>query len=254
MRQLLLVVIAQMALMANHPIVAKVEADNYSYLTGKTRKTGLVTDRLSVKEKVVWQRIERIVFAEDSAHQPLHPTLRNLWQWIETSGHTVYVEIVNLKITKACTAGEFIIERFDPLGEQHIAIIQLNLSSINQAHVGVLARRPDGFIPFLGLDRQERYAEVLGHELSHAVHILTNLNRTRLVEEKVQQTNRIFLSLPDRHKVKLAADLKLRLSQRDALLKELEDQAQAVEKKVWEEMTTRKMRQPGWLYLAGNKQ
>ena len=55
--------------------------------------SGLITSRLSLKELDRWKTIERIAFAEDARRQPLHPTLRNLWQWIETSGHAVFVEI-----------------------------------------------------------------------------------------------------------------------------------------------------------------
>src|SRR5262245_59841063 len=122
--------------------------------------SGLITSRLSFKELDRWKTIERIAFAEDARRQPLHPTLRNLWQWIETSGHAVFVEIMRTTRASTCTAGSFVIERFDPKGEKHIAVIKLNLSSIDQAYVGPESARENGFIPFDGLTKQERNVEV----------------------------------------------------------------------------------------------
>ncbi len=202
---------------------------------------GLITTRLSPKELEKWKAIEQVVFAEDTNHQTLHPTLAGLWQWVEISGHTVYVEFSRPNEVSTCTAGTFAIEQFDPLGERHIAVIRLSLPNINQAYVGPDTRRADGLVPFLGLDREERYAEVLGHELAHAVHILTNLERARRVEEDIQQTNQLLLSQHRRFPgIGVALDLKRRLSKRDAFLRELEAQAEAMEKTVWKELTVRK--------------
>lgn len=202
--------------------------------------TGFVTDRLSAGEFEKWKAIEQIVFAEGNEQQTLHPTLRNLWQWVETCGHTVYIEIIRTREVANCTAGLFLIERFDPLGEHHIAVIRLNLDNINQAYVGVETGKANGFIPFLGLEREKRYAEVLGHELAHAIHILTNLERARLVEDVVQQTNRMLLASHRRHKTGgLAAELKRRLFKRDVLLKSLEDQAEEMERVVWQELAAK---------------
>mgnify|MGYP000476399603 CR=1 len=213
---------------------------------GRTNKsiypqTGFVTERLSPVELEKWKGIERIVFAENVEGQPSHPTLRNLWQWIETSGHTVYIEIIKLRTGFSCTAGLFHIERFDPLGDHHIAVIKLNLDSINLAYVGPDTMKPNGFVPFLGLEKEERYAEVLGHELSHAVHILTDLERSRLVEDTVQETNQMILAFHQRPKSGgLAADLKRRISKRDVVLKSLEKQAEGMEKVIWQELTAAK--------------
>ncbi|MEK7834254.1 MAG: hypothetical protein AAB401_24410, partial [Acidobacteriota bacterium] len=184
--------------------------------------------------------VEQIVFAEDDEQQPSHPTLRNLWQWIETSGHTVYIEIIRTRGVANCTAGLFLIERFDPLGEHHIAVIKLNLDNINQAYVGSETGKANGFIPFLGLEREKRYAEVLGHELAHAIHILTNLERAYLVEDVIQQTNQMFLASDQRHKAGgLASELKRRLFNRDVLLKSLEEQAEEMERVVWQELAAK---------------
>ncbi len=218
--------------------------------------TGFVTERLSANEYEKWKAIERIVFTEDKERQPLHPTLRNLWQWIETSGHTVFIEIIKVRGSSDCTAGLFTIERFDPLGEHHIAVIKLNLININMAYVGPETRRPNGFVPFKGLGKEERYAEVLGHELAHAVHILTNLARARQVEDLVQQTNQILLARFSKkqkgHHI-TPAELSRRLSKRDDLLKLLEQQAEDMEKIVWQELVAGKILNSKLPYLANKE-
>jgi len=203
--------------------------------------SGLITSRLSIKELERWKAIERIVFAEGANQQPMHPTLRNLWEWVETSGHAVFVEIMRSTRTSTCTAGTFVIERFDPKGEKHIAVIKLNLSNIDQAYIGPDAARDNGFIPFEGLSKKERYVEVLGHELAHAVHILTNLERAGKVEEMIEKTNDMLLSRrPNRKDNLLSPELKRMLSRRDALLKDLEKQAEEMEYVVWRELTASK--------------
>jgi hypothetical protein len=209
--------------------------------------SGLITSRLSIEELERWEEIERIVFAEDANRRPLHPTLRNLWKWVETSGHAVFVEIARSTRASSCTAGSFALERFDPKGEKHIAAIRLNLSSIDRAYVGPSAARDNGFIPFQGLSKKERYVEVLGHELAHAVDILKDLERARKVEEMVEKTNEILLSRRPNRKVNaLAPEMDRRLSRRDALLKDLEEQAEGTEYVVWQELiASKRIRETG---------
>ncbi|MFN0087253.1 MAG: hypothetical protein ACKVX9_17830 [Blastocatellia bacterium] len=207
----------------------------------KAEPSGLVTTRLSARELARWRVIESIALAVDASQQPLHPTLWGMWQWIETSGHTVYVEVTRNNRVATCTAGNFVIERSDPRGERHVGTIKLILSNIDLAYVGPVAARADGFIPFEKLNREERYVEVLGHELSHAIHILTNLDRTRQVEESVEKTNELLLKFqPHRKTEYIPADLKRRLSRRDELLRSLERQAEAMEVLVWKELVASK--------------
>jgi hypothetical protein len=202
-----------------------------------TGVTGLLINRLSDKELEQWRAIERLVFEEDNERQPLHPTLRLLWEWIDTSGHEVYIEVIRMNRVTTCTAGNFSIENFDPTGERHVAVIKLNLPNIDHAYVGPRASRANGFIPFTDLNKEERYAEVLGHEMAHAVHILTSLERTKKVIDYVEHTNEILLTQYSRQKTgPLAPELKQRLSKRDALLKELEAKAEEMEHVVWKEL------------------
>ncbi|HKX26363.1 MAG TPA: hypothetical protein VJ302_01600 [Blastocatellia bacterium] len=204
--------------------------------------SGLLTGRLSPKDLERWKAIEKLVFAEDQDRQPLHPTLRWMWEWIDTSGHAVYVEVIRTNRTSTCTAGNFTIERFDARGDRQVAVIKLNLPNIDQAYVGRNSARANGFVPFSELNKEERYAEVLGHELAHAVHILTNLDRTKKVVEYVEQTNEMLLSQEVRQASSglLVLDLKTRLTRRDELLKELEAQAEEMEVVVWRELVKSK--------------
>jgi hypothetical protein len=213
-------------------------------LEGAPRQTdisGLIMSRLSAKELDLWREMERIVFAEGADGRPLHPTLRGLWEWVETSDHAVFIQIARSSRTTSTTAGSFAIERFDPKGEKHIAAIRLNLSSIDRAYVGPITARDNGFIPFEGLSKKERYVEVLGHELAHAVHILSDLERARKVEEMVEETNEILLSQRRNRRVNLLApEMNRRLSRRDALLKDLEEKAEEMEYVVWQELIASK--------------
>jgi hypothetical protein len=69
--------------------------------------SGLLTDRISKKGLKRWQEIERFIFVKDAKGQPLHRTLVSLWRWVQTSGHAVYIEIVQRLSISTCTAGSF---------------------------------------------------------------------------------------------------------------------------------------------------
>jgi len=175
--------------------------------------------------------------AEDIEGQPLHPTLRDLWDRLERSGHVIYIEMGSSGRAISNIAGLFHIERLDPDGRRHVAVIRLYPETIDRAYVGPTSDGPEGFIPFQGLSKQERYAEALGHELAHAVHILSDPARARMVKEVVQDTNESFLSYGRRYGYEnVGLEMRRRLSLRDALLKELEEPADAAEMLVWREI------------------
>ena len=79
-------------------------------------ETNIITDRLAKKDLRRWEAIKRIVFAEDIEGQPLHPTLRGLWDRLERSGHVIYIEMRSMGRAISNTAGVFNIERLDPEG------------------------------------------------------------------------------------------------------------------------------------------
>jgi hypothetical protein len=160
--------------------------------SSRTPARGILTERLSPKRLELWRKIERIVFAVDVERQILHPVLHALWELVEMSGHTIYIEIRENVLSNV--AGLCRMERLDPTGQHHIAVIELNPRAIDRAYVGPDARRSDGLIPFEGLGKVEHYAEVLGHELAHAADILLNRELARQVEELVEPINELLLS------------------------------------------------------------
>lgn len=210
--------------------------------------SGILTDRISPKDLRRWDAIKRIVFAEDLMGCPLHPTLRALWEGLEKSGHAVYIELCGTNGAISNTAGTFRIEQFDPQGVRHVAVIRLYPAIIDLACAGPEAARPNGFIPFKGLNKEERYAEVLGHELAHAVHILCDLTRARMVEEVIEETNEQFLLQGRQYGyANLKPEMLQRIIKRDLFLKELEEPAESTEMKIWSEIVFgHEMRSKKW--------
>jgi hypothetical protein len=171
----------------------------------------------------------------------LHPTLRGLWDRLERSGHVIHIEMAGTGRAISNTAGVFHIERFDPEGLRHVAVIRLYPNTIDRAYVGPGASgyedAPEGFIPFQGLSKEERYAEVFGHEMAHAVHILSDLELAQTVKEAVQDTNELFLSYGRKHGYgNIGPEMRQRIAIRDALLKDLERPANMAEMLVWREI------------------
>jgi hypothetical protein len=214
---------------------------------------GINTARLSEKNLSRWKEIERLVFAQTEDNQPLHPTLRGMWEWLETSGHTVFIEFIHSGRNSTTTAGNFSIERYDPRGEHHFGVIRLNLGNIDLAYVGAAAAREPGFIPFVGLSKEERYAEVLGHEMAHAIDILTSPERAKNVEFNIEETNENLLrSRPRRKGEQMTPELSRALSKRDVLLEELEKRAESMEHIVWKELSrSRPLREKSRLMAGG---
>src|SRR5262245_13847189 len=105
--------------------------------------TNIITDRLTSKDLRRWNAIKRVIFAEDIEGQPLHPTLRRLWDQLERSGHVIYIEMRGMGHAISNTAGVFHIERFDPQGLKHQAVIRLYPEIIDRAYVGPTATRSD---------------------------------------------------------------------------------------------------------------
>lgn len=207
----------------------------------KTRQTGILTTQLSAKELARWKTIEQLVFAQTKTGELLHPVLHELWRWADNSGHIIQVQLIESKMIQSSTAGSFNIEQFDPTGYCHVTSLKLYLSNIDQALIGPQVARPNGFIPFEALSKEERYAEVLGHELAHVKYVLNNMMRTRLVHELVETTNEILLLQARTKPMEInSPEMVRRLTQRDELLRELEMQAEAVEEVVWRELISSK--------------
>lgn len=205
------------------------------------KRTGLLLTRLSPKEIERWRGLQRLVLAQDKTGTPRYPTVHALWQWADHSGQVIYVQFQEGGFTPSSTAGSMHLERFDPSGRQHTAVVNLHLSNIDQALIDRRVARPNGFVPFQELQKEERYLEVLGHELAHAQYVLTNLLRSYLVHELIETTNDLLLERTRRNSLAgFLSTLQPRLSQRDELLRELEAQAEAVEETVWRELIAAK--------------
>ncbi len=145
-------------------------------------EAGIRTDRLSGKRLEAWRSIVAVVQAQDRAGQPLHPALRRLWDTVEASAHAVYVELPESKSLRAYVAGRFAVTRIDPEGKTHEALLVMDLSAIDRVSTSPAAARADGFIPLAELGKKARYAEVLGHELAHAVWTFAEADRARLAK------------------------------------------------------------------------
>ena len=202
---------------------------------------GISTERLSTKDLARWRKLERLIQTDDPCGQALYPTLRSLWDWLTSSSHLVQIELVRSTPVVGSVAGNFRIERFDPSGKRHIAVLTLSLNTIDRALSSSLVARLDGFIPLAGLDKDERYAEVLGHEMAHAVHILSDIERAAKSENLIEQTNELLLSSVAR-RAGLTPELLGWLNQRDEFLGLLEQHAQRVEVDVWRELRNANMR------------
>jgi hypothetical protein len=198
---------------------------------GEATLRGLSTDRLSRNELRTWVRILQIVMAEDRAGHSLHPTLRALWDAVDASSHVVYVEMRARK--ESFIAGRFAITRVDPSGKAHEAILILNPPLIDELSAGPGAARGDGFIPFEGLGKYERYAELLGHELAHAVWTFADPERGRLVMPLQAENEHVMRRLLDN--TPRSGDRE-RVSELVRLSEMLEEPAEAAEVAVWKEL------------------
>jgi hypothetical protein len=196
---------------------------------------GIRTDRLSPRQRRVWAAIERIVFAKAGSGRFCHPRLHTLWQWVEASGSVVQVEFPNPKAPGDHQAGRFQIEMSDPSGTRHTAVIRLCLPVIDRALVRKRALGAEGFIRFDGLKKEERYAEILGHELAHAVWILSDPRNALLLEELDREVEELDRGSAARGMVRDERTLQ-HLKRIESLIATIERPAETAEEEVWQEL------------------
>jgi hypothetical protein len=196
-------------------------------------QSGFRTDRLSSKQRRIWRKIEDVVFARDNAGSLMHPTLENLWRQVESSGYSIFIEMTAQATENM--AGKFIVEKPRPDGKHGIMSIHIYVSTIDKANTSEWARRADGFIPFEKLENEKRYAEVLGHELEHAVRTLQNPEYAALSEEQDRLEAEFFSRVQKGGKVIFDSngDLTKQLS---FLARQIEAPANAAEIEVWREL------------------
>jgi hypothetical protein len=221
------------AFSASHSYAAGTKTDDES----RDFDSGVLVDRLSPKHQEIWQEIQKIIYAEDADGFVLHPTLRTLYEQLERSDHTIHLEFDDLRSGCRCTAGEFSIERLDPLGSRHMAVIKLHLNVIERAYADPALKGKREFTPLAGLGKLDRYAEVFGHEMAHAVDILFNQERASRVDEIVVKANKLIRQRLLPRATSIDADVARVIQKRDALLSELEIPAVTAEEAIWQELT-----------------
>jgi len=197
--------------------------------------TGLVLERLSKADVRIWRAIEKVVAASEASGQPRSPTLRRLSEWARTTLHVLHVEMVSPFGQPAGIAGLFRVERVDPAGQSHVAVIRLCPRNIRYAKA---ARGPNSvvsFVRFEGLTDVERYAEVLAHELAHAEYFLESTERLAELEA-AQGAVEAFLSGRGRAIEPVHQDLERRLEKELAVLAACEAHAESVEAVVLREL------------------
>jgi len=205
--------------------------------SGTTIPSGIRADRLSEKQLNTWRSIQSIVFARDASGRFKHPNLQALWQQAEVSGHVIYIEFCKPPFRWASAAGDFHIEKPYPNGQKRAAVIRLYLSVIDHVQVNCGVQRTLGFIPFLGLRKTERYAEVLGHELAHAVSILADPDLTNLCERPLNADGKTTDCHRQRCNSHLShIEMRERLIKLESLMGKLEMRARATESSIWREL------------------
>lgn len=192
--------------------------------------TGIATDRLSNSQLRVWKSIIDVVMATDRKGSYLHPTLFAIYEEVASGGHLVRIEFAPDE--SQCRAAEFILERPDPDGFRHVAVIRLNLATIRHAYVPGHARYTNGLIPFAGLRDTERYAEALGHELAHAVSIFQNSELLRVCLQLKKEAAELDMNGLNAE----SAEQLQRLGRIAQLQRELEKPAEAAELHIWREL------------------
>jgi hypothetical protein len=147
------------------------------------RTSGILTERLTRSQLKAWQSILEIALAEDGEGSPLYPGLSALYHQVDMSDYEIQIEISTQRSTLRAV-GLCRIERHTEGVPKEVVLIQLNLGMIDRAAASELNRRADGLIPFVGLGKRERYAEVLGHELAHVVRLITDPGYRDLYRER----------------------------------------------------------------------
>ncbi len=198
-------------------------------------EAGIRTDRLSGKSLEAWSSVLAIVKATDKAGRPLHPALRAVWNAVDAGSCTVFVELPNPRSRRAYILGRFAVTEVDAEGKAVEAVLVMNLAAIDRAASGPGSARPNGFVPFAGLGKKARYAEVLGHELAHAAWGLGDPERTRLARGlpgEVAALSREIVASAARGSEAIAE----RTRELERLSRKVEEPAEAAEQAIWAEL------------------
>jgi len=161
----------------------------------------------------------QIVLTKNRNGEPVHPKLFALYRQAATSGHTIFIELSTQSFSFSSLGWCRIVSQ-DASTRNATLVMRLNLGMIGRARVSEKNRRTDGFIPFTGLRKNERYAEVLGHELTHAVRLLLDADYLGLYRERKAK---VYSSSPDSQSI-------------DTLTSLIEQPAEVAEEEIWHEL------------------
>ena len=219
--------------------VACVAVFLFSVFTAANAQTGILADRLSPAHRKTWEELKQIILAEDAGGKALHPTMNALFNQLQASNHVIYLEFDDGRSSCRCWAGNFTIEQLDPLGIRHVAVIKLYLQNIKLAGTDRVKKSKVEFVPLAGLPTLDRYAEVLGHEMAHAVDILFDQERAVMVDQAVRETSQAVEQRLHNKSQKLELETERAQQLRDAFFDTLEKPAVLAEEQVWRELSHR---------------
>ena len=148
----------------------------------------------------------------------------------------IHVQMVEPRDRWDHEAGKFMVEKFDPDGQKHIAAIRLCLPVIDRVIVRKRAPHEDGFIQYEGLRKKERYAEALGHELAHAVWILGDHRHARLVEDLGREVDELYRRRQAAHGEVWNEQMRKHLKRIQSWMDQIEKPAETAEVEVWQEL------------------
>jgi len=198
---------------------------------------GILLDRLSPRHQQTWQAIKQIIYSKDANGRLLHPTLTALFEQLQTSEHSIFLEFEDSRSGCRNIAGTFSIERVDPAGARHVGVITLQLGNIEHASGRGRPNLGGGFVPLARLDKLDCYTEILAHEMAHAVDILFNPERVKTLDEILKTTEQTIRELPRRRRAgRIEPEMERAVQERDAFLHELEKPAKIAEAVVWREL------------------
>src|SRR5262245_59304188 len=116
-------------------ITAGVVSDADRALALPADPPGLNLGPLSRGDRDVSPAITQVAAPSRAAGAPRPPTLRRLIEWARTSPHVLHVETVPPSKLPAGLVGVFRVERPDPAGRSHVAVIRLCPTNIQRAKV-----------------------------------------------------------------------------------------------------------------------
>jgi hypothetical protein len=206
--------------------------------------SGILLDRLSARHCKTWHKIRQVIYAEDADGKPLHSLLKALFEQLQNSEHSVYLQFDDSRAFGRSIAGKFSIERLDPEGTRNVGENKQYLRNIEHAMAPPRANLKDGFVPLAGLNKLDRYVEVLGHEMAHAVDILFTPERANLVDGILRKSNQVIQQRLHR-KGRIEPEEERVLHERDAVLNELEKPAVLTEEMVWRELVESRRKRKG---------